>query len=63
MLQTVEIMAKKKGSATSKWQAMSTPVATVEEAKRQIRGRSNILDSALDFAVRTVYLEEYSERD
>lgn len=62
-IESVVIVAKRKGSQEI-WKPMSgIRIKTVEDAKAEIRRRSDVLDNAFDFAIRVVSLEEFSERE
>jgi hypothetical protein len=58
----VEILARAKNS-NARWVAMSLIPASVEDAKEQIRNRSQLLACQFDFAIRVtaVTVEEYNE--
>ena len=59
----VEILSRPKGSG-GHWTLMSAiKCGSPEDAKAQIRKRSDALDRAFEFAIRTTRIEEYSERN
>jgi hypothetical protein len=56
-------MARKKGS-NLEWVPMpQIRVATVDEAKARIRERSDVIDAALEFAIKVTTFEKFSERN
>lgn len=59
--ESVVILSRSKGSQ-DKWTPMSIRVNSVDAAKTEIRNRSDVLDNALEFAIRVVTIEEFSER-
>lgn len=61
-MEEVVIIVKRKGSQDV-WKPLpQILVKTVEEAKKEIRDRSDVIDAAFDFAIKVTTIEEFSER-